>query len=106
MTAHLGYPKSEPSEEPRGNARNGRSKKNVRTSAGTVELDIPRDRNAEFDPKIVAKHQRDITGIEDKVISLSFHSLVLLKFTCFFLYKAVLLPNGTEGLSISCNFVY
>jgi len=70
MTAHLGYPKSEPSEEPRGNARNGRSKKNVRTSAGTVELDIPRDRNAEFDPKIVAKHQRDITGIEDKVISL------------------------------------
>ncbi len=70
MTAHLGYPKSEPSEEPRGNARNGRSKKNVRTSAGTVELDIPRDRNAEFDPKIVAKHQRDITGIEDKVILL------------------------------------
>lgn len=70
MTAHLGYPKSEPSVVPRGNARNGKSRKAVNTSAGSVDLSIPRDRNAEFEPMVVQKHQRDITGIEDKVISL------------------------------------
>jgi transposase-like protein len=70
MTAHLGYPKHEPPETPTGNARNGKSKKSLNTSAGGVKISVPRDRNAEFEPLVVKKHQRDITGIEDKVISL------------------------------------
>lgn len=39
-------------------------------SLGELEVDIPRDRNGEFDPKIIPKYQRDISGIEEKVISL------------------------------------
>jgi transposase-like protein len=70
LTAHLGYPKHEPPEAPTGNSRNGKSKKSLNTSAGGVKISVPRDRNAEFEPQIVQKYQRDITGIEDKVISL------------------------------------
>jgi len=70
LTDHLGYPKSEQPSEPTGNSRNGKSKKTVNTNAGKVDLAIPRDRKSDFEPTIVKKHQRDITGIEEKVISL------------------------------------
>jgi len=52
------------------NNRNGYSKKTVTSSMGGIELDIPRDRNGEFDPQIVKKHQTDISSIEDQVLSM------------------------------------
>ncbi len=52
------------------NSRNGYSKKKVNSSFGELELDIPRDRNAEFEPKIVPKYSRDISNIEEKIISM------------------------------------
>ncbi|XMB71876.1 IS256 family transposase [Mycoplasmatota bacterium WC30] len=52
------------------NYRNGASKKTVRTDLGEVELDIPRDRNNDYEPKLVPKHSRDLSDIEDKVISM------------------------------------
>lgn len=52
------------------NYRNGTSKKTVRSDLGEIELNIPRDRNSEFEPKIVPKNSRDISAIEDKVISM------------------------------------
>ncbi len=52
------------------NYRNGKSTKRVKTDLGEVELEIPRDRNGEFDPQIVPKHSSDISAIEDKVISM------------------------------------
>lgn len=52
------------------NYRNGRSIKRVRTDLGEVELEIPRDRNGEFEPQIVPKHSSDLSAIEDKVISM------------------------------------
>ena len=52
------------------NYRNGTSKKTVRSDLGEVELDIPRDRNGEFEPKLVPKHSRDISMIEEKIISM------------------------------------
>ena len=64
----LGYGKHEINSK--SNSRNGYSKKTIKSELGTVSLDIPRDRNGEFEPKIVPKHQRNITGIEDKVLSL------------------------------------
>src|SRR5204862_6008301 len=54
-----------------GNSRNGHRAKTVITEAGPVELSMPRDRDASFEPKIVAKRQRRLTGVEDMVISLS-----------------------------------
>ncbi len=51
-------------------SRNGYSKKTIKPELATVSLDIPRERNGEFELQIVAKHQKNIIGIEDKVLAL------------------------------------
>src|SRR5215510_3379178 len=68
---HLGYGKHDPAGRDGGNSRNGRRAKTVLTEAGPVEVSVPRDRDSSFEPKIVAKRQRRLTGIEEIVISLS-----------------------------------
>jgi putative transposase len=70
MDLELGYDKYDVSEKQTQNSRNGYSKKTVKSELGPVELNIPRDRNGEFEPKILPKHQRNITGIEDKIMAL------------------------------------
>jgi transposase-like protein len=67
---HLGYGKYNLSEKETTNSRNGYSKKNVKTEFGNVDIDVPRDRNSEFKPQIIPKHKRDISGLEQKIISL------------------------------------
>ncbi|MHC4534255.1 MAG: IS256 family transposase [Planctomycetota bacterium] len=67
---HLGYERYQQTPEPKANARNGYSKKKVRSVHGKVDLDIPRDRIGTFEPTVVKKHQRDISELEDKVISM------------------------------------
>lgn len=67
---HIGYPKHSKSDTPRENTRNGYSTKKVRSLHGEIDLDIPRDREGDFEPIIVKKHQRDISEIEDKVLSM------------------------------------
>ena len=71
MDAHLGYPRHDPAGRNGGNSRNGRRSKTVLTEAGPVEVEVPRDRDSSFEPKIVAKRQRRLSGIDDLVISLS-----------------------------------
>src|SRR6478672_3596330 len=68
---HLGYEKNDPAGRNGGNSRNGHRGKTVLTEAGPVELSVPRDRDSSFEPKIVGKRQRRLTGVEDMVISLS-----------------------------------
>ena len=68
---HLGYSKHDPAGRDGGNSRNGHRAKTVITEAGPVEISVPRDRDSSFEPKIVAKRQRRLTGVEDMVISLS-----------------------------------
>ena len=68
---HLGYSKHDPAGRNGGNSRNGYREKTVITEAGPVELSVPRDRDASFEPVIVAKRQRRLTGIDNLVISLS-----------------------------------
>ena len=70
MDSHLGYDKNDLSEKITNNRRNGYSNKTIKSELGPVKLDIPRDRNAEFEPKIVSKYQRNINGIEEKVTTL------------------------------------
>lgn len=70
MDVTLGYSRDESSMKTTDNSRNGYTKKTVRSELGPVELDVPRDRKGEFVPKIVPKYKRDISGIEEKVISL------------------------------------
>src|ERR1700751_5925984 len=68
---HLGYGKHDPEGRDGGNSRNGRRAKTVLTDSGPVEISVPRDRDSSFEPKIVAKRQRRLTGVDDMVISLS-----------------------------------
>jgi putative transposase len=56
-------------EEP-GNRRNGYGRKSVVTDTGTIELEVPRDRQASFDPQLIAKYQRRFPGFDDKIISM------------------------------------
>jgi putative transposase len=71
MDDHPGYGKHDPAGRNSGNSRNGHRAKTVLTEAGPVDLSVPRDRDSSFEPKIVAKRQRRLTGVEDMVISLS-----------------------------------
>lgn len=70
MTDHLGYEKSAPAGQNSGNSRNGSTSKTILTGQGEVPLDVPRDRNGEFTPQIVPKHQRRFPEFDDKVISM------------------------------------
>jgi transposase-like protein len=71
ITDHLGYDKGDPAGHNGGNSRNGTRAKTVLTEIGQVEIAVPRDRDATFEPKLVAKRQRRLSGVEDMVISLS-----------------------------------
>jgi len=67
----LGYGKYDYRPKETDNRRNGHSKKRLSTKDGELELKIPRDRNGEFEPRLVGKHQTSLTGeIEEKIISL------------------------------------
>ena len=66
----LGYSKYDYRNKQTPNSRNGYSQKTVQGSLGEMEIDIPRDRDGEFEPQLVKKHQTDISNIEDKIIFL------------------------------------
>lgn len=68
MTTQLGYDKYEYTNEEKNNYRNGYSSKMIHSSAGDFKIDVPRDRNGEFDPVIVEKGNNDISDIEQKII--------------------------------------
>ena len=70
MENHLGYAKHSVAGRNKKNSRNGTSSKSVRTSIGEVDLDIPRDRESEFEPQIVKRHQKDITDFDEQIISM------------------------------------
>ncbi|MEV5501370.1 IS256 family transposase [Nonomuraea fuscirosea] len=72
ITDHLGYDKHERSTgNDGGNARNGTRSKTVITDVGPVEISVPRDRDGSFEPKIVRKRQRRLSGVDEMVISLA-----------------------------------
>lgn len=65
----MGYSKYDKTKE-KNNYRNGSTKKMLKSEFGEFEFETPRDRNGEFESKIVPKNRRDVSGIEDKIISL------------------------------------
>ena len=71
MDDHLGYAKHDPAGRDGGNSRNGARTKSVLTDIGPVEVAIPRDRDGTFEPQIVRKRQRRLSGLDSLVISLS-----------------------------------
>jgi transposase-like protein len=71
ITDHLGYDKGDAKAKAGANHRNGSRAKTVLTDVGPVEITVPRDREGSFEPQIVKKRQRRLTGVDDMVISLS-----------------------------------
>jgi putative transposase len=70
LTVHLGYDKHDAAGRGSGNSRNGTSSKVLLTEAGAIDLDIPRDRNGDFEPKIVPKGRTRLKGFNDRIVSL------------------------------------
>lgn len=75
MSEHLGYDRHDPGGRDGGNSRNGTRTKTVLTEIGPVEIEVPRDRDASFDPAIVRKRQRRLDGIDGIVLSLTARGL-------------------------------
>jgi len=70
MIEHLGYESGDPAGRGTGNSRNGKTTKTVATANGPVEIEVPRDRNGSFEPRIVPKRARRVGAIEDMILSL------------------------------------
>ena len=70
MEEHLGREKYERQGDPVKNYRNGHSSKIIKSSFGEVDVDIPRDRNADFEPKIVKKYETVCNELDKKIIGL------------------------------------
>jgi len=70
LTDHLGYEKHDQDKKPTSNRRNGSTKKTLRSDQGPLDIEVPRDRDSEFEPKIVPKHQREFKGFDDKILSM------------------------------------
>lgn len=68
MEHHLGYKKSERSQN--SDSRNGYKKKKVNSSYGSFSIDVPQDRDSTFEPQVVKKRQKDISDIDGKIISM------------------------------------
>jgi putative transposase len=70
MTEHLGYARNDVAGKNSGNSRNGATAKTLKGDFGEIELETPRDRNGEFEPRLIRKHQTRFTGFDEKVLSL------------------------------------
>jgi transposase-like protein len=75
MAEHLGYEKHDPAGHNSGNSRNGTRSKTVLTEIGPVEIEVPRDTESTFEPQIVKKRQRRLTGVDEIVLSLTARGL-------------------------------
>jgi putative transposase len=70
MTEHLGYEPHAPEGRGSGNSRNGKGSKTLKTEQGDIPVDVPRDRDGTFEPKLVKKRQTHFTGFDDKILSM------------------------------------
>src|SRR5438045_660266 len=70
LTHHLGYPPGGTKPEDTTNHRNGTGGKTVLTDDGALAIDVPRDREGTFEPRLVAKHERRFAGFDDKILAL------------------------------------
>ena len=70
MEEHLGYESNERGAKASANRRNGYTDKKVKSSMGDIEIRTPRDREGSFEPKIIPKRTKDVSGIEEKVLSM------------------------------------
>lgn len=75
LSHHLGYSKYNSDGKNTGNSRNGTTPKKIHTELGEIPIDVPRDRNGEFEPLLIPKHERRINGFDEKIISMYSHGM-------------------------------
>ncbi len=75
LTEHLGYEQYDVAGRDGGNSRNGTRTKTVFTEIGPVQVEVPRDRDGTFEPAIVKKRQRRLSGVDHIILSLSARGL-------------------------------
>lgn len=94
---HLGQPAPAGEAQAPGNHRNGSSAKTVLTGEGPVRLDVPRDRNASFEPLLIPKHERRFTGFDDKIIAMYARGMTMREIRGFLL--------ESYGVEVSPEFI-
>jgi transposase-like protein len=75
LTEQIGYEKNQSGEKQTENRRNGKSTKTLRTDQGPMEIEVPRDRESEFEPQIIPKHQREWRGFDNKILAMYSHGM-------------------------------
>ena len=70
LTDYLGFEKYDQKAKVIDNSRNGFTPKSIKSKFGGIDLNVPRDRKSEFEPQVVKKRKRDISGLEEKIISM------------------------------------
>lgn len=104
LTTHLGYDKHGRPETEKDNSRNGHSPKTIRSSDGKLAISVPRDRNGDFEPALIPKHQRHFDGFDDCIVSLYSRGLGVREIQEHLkeIYKvevsATLISNATEAV--------
>src|SRR5919206_1136811 len=83
LTHHLGYPPGGTKPEDTTNHRNGTGGKTVLTDDGPLAIDVPRDRDGSFEPRLIAKHERRFTGFDDKILALYARGLTVREIQAF-----------------------
>jgi transposase-like protein len=83
MSHHLGYPAGGDKPESATNHRNGNSGKTVLTDDGPLRIEVPRDREGEFEPKLIGKHERRFTGFDDKIIAMYARGMTMREIQAF-----------------------
>jgi transposase-like protein len=75
LSEQLGYEKNESGQKETNNRWNGKSTKTLRTDQGPMDITVPRDRDGEFEPKVIPKHQREGRGFDDKILAMYSHGM-------------------------------
>lgn len=70
ISSHLGYDKHDSIGDNTGNSRNGYSKKTIKSQLGETTIDIPRDRNGEFEPQIIRKYEKNANELEEQILAM------------------------------------
>jgi putative transposase len=97
LSHHLGYPSGSAKPEEAVNQRNGKSGKTVLTDDGPLRIEVPRDRDATFEPVLIPKHERRFTGFDDKIVAMYARGMTMREVQGFLL--------ETYGVEVSPEFI-
>jgi transposase-like protein len=101
MSHHLGYSAGADKPDAATNHRNGKSGKTVLTDDGPLRIDVPRDREGGFEPRLIGKHERRFTGFDDKIIAMYARGMTVREIQGFLteMYGTEVTPDFISGVT-------